>query len=548
MLKPRAMAFRTFFWLLLFVFTSLPIAWVIARSVWTPEGFTFRFYREAWTEAANYRALVNTLLISSATVLFSIALAIPSAWLVARTDLPAARFFRFMLLLPYVVPPYLNAVAWINLANPTVGWINRLLGEAVVNIYSRWGIVWVESLYAYSIVYLAVLTALEKSDPSLEEAARMSGAKPLRVLVDVTLPLLRPALLGSAFLVFSATAASFGVPYLIGKPERVTVLTTRIYEEIKGGSVDGIYAASAMGSALLALALIASFVADRLSHGRRIVTVTGKSARPSLTRLGVWRWPAATGVSLLLFLSCFLPLAALAATSFMNVSGNFAPSNFTIEKYRYVLFERPETARGFINSLILSSGAAMLAVIAGTALAYFRAHPKIKSGSAWGAVIALPYATPGTILALGMTLCWSRILPLTDTLWILLLAYFAKNFSFAVSTLSSSVKQIDVTLEEAARISGAGFVKAFTTIWLPLLRPSILAGWFLVFMPAFGELTMSVLLVGPKTETVGTVLFNLQEYADPPSASVVAMMIFMLILVTYGMAGWFSSRARSRIA
>ena len=135
-----------------------------------------------------------------------------------------------------------------------------------------------------------------------------------------------------------------------------------------------------------------------------------------------------------------------------------------------------------------------------------------------------------------MILLWSWPLALTDTLWILLLAYLAKYLSLAVRSVTTAVRQTDVTLEEAARISGAGVMTTFRTIWLPLLRPAILAGLFLVFMPAFGELTMSILLVGPGTETVGTVLFALQEYADPPSASVVAVLILALILAAYAAA------------
>jgi iron(III) transport system permease protein len=138
-----------------------------------------------------------------------------------------------------------------------------------------------------------------------------------------------------------------------------------------------------------------------------------------------------------------------------------------------------------------------------------------------------------------LILLWSWPFALTDTLWILLLAYFAKHVSLAVRSVTTAVRQTDVTLEEAARLSGADLMTTFRTIWIPILRPAILAGFFLVFMPAFGELTMSILLVGPGTETVGTVLFSLQEYADPPSASVVAVLILAFILTAYAAAAAF---------
>ena len=162
----------------------MPIVLVVVRSVVTPAGLTLRHYHEAFSEPSNLQAIVNTLAVSSATVLFAVALAMPLAWLVARTDLPGARRFRLVLVVPYVVPPYLGAIAWINLANPTVGWLNRLAGGAMFDIYTTTGIVWVLGLFYYTFVYLTCLSALENMDPSLEEAARISGAGPLTVLRD----------------------------------------------------------------------------------------------------------------------------------------------------------------------------------------------------------------------------------------------------------------------------------------------------------------------------------------------------------------------------
>ncbi len=511
----------------------MPIGLVLIRSVLTPAGITFRHYREAFTDPANVQAIGNTLAVSCATVLFAVTLAIPLAWLVARTDLPAARRFRVLLLVPYVVPPYLGAIAWINLANPTVGWLNRLAGAAVFDIYTTTGIIWVLGLFYYTFVYLTCLSALENMDPSLEDAARVSGAGPLTVLRTITMPLIWPAILAGAFLVFAASASAFGVPALIGSPARLHLLTTRIYSYASTGGLDGLYTASALSAALLVIALLTWTLAERLGRGGRITSITGKASARSRVALGAWRWPMFAVITSVVILTCLLPVSAIVLTSLMNVVGDFRWSNFTLDKYRYVLFTRPDTARGFVNSFILAFGAATVAAVAGTALAYVKGHPRMRASRLLDACVNLPYATPGTILALGLILLWSWPLALTDTLWILLIAYVAKHLSFAVRSVATAVQQTDVTLEEAARISGAGFMTTFRTIWLPLLRPAILAGWFLVFMPAFGELTMSILLVGPGTETVGTVLFALQEYADPPSASVVAVLILAFILAAY---------------
>jgi len=205
---------------LLAILTIAPIGLVLLRSVLTPSGVTLEHYRAAFTEPANIQAGINTVIVSVATVIFATLVAIPLAWLVSRTDIPGARRFRVLLLVPYVVPPYIGAIAWINLANPTVGWLNRAAGAAVFDIYSMTGVIWVTGLFFYTYVYVACLAALERVDPSLEDAARVSGAGPLMVLRTITLPLIRPAILAGAFLVFAASAAAFGVPALIASPAR----------------------------------------------------------------------------------------------------------------------------------------------------------------------------------------------------------------------------------------------------------------------------------------------------------------------------------------
>jgi iron(III) transport system permease protein len=531
---------------LLAVLTIVPIAFVLWRSLTPPSGVSLDHYREAFTDPVNLSAILNTIVISTATVVFATALAIPLAWLVSRTDLPGARRFRVVLVVPYVVPPYLGAIAWINLANPTVGWLNRFAGAAVFDIYTTTGVIWVLGLFYYTFVYLSCLSALDNIDPSLEDAARMSGAGPLTVLRTITLPLIWPAMLAGAFLVFAASASAFGVPALIGSPARLHLLTTRIYGYVRTGGLDGLYVAAALSTALLGMALITWIAAERLARGGRITTITGKAAGRSVVMLGRWRWPLFATVLAIVMLTCVLPVAAIVLTSFMNVVGQFGWENFTLDKYRYVLFTRPDTARAFVNSLALAFGAATLAVVVGTAHAYVKGHPRLRASRLADASVNLPYATPGTILALGLILLWSWPFVLVDTLWILLIAYFAKHLSFAVRPVTVAVQQTDITLEEAARVSGARFITRCRTIWLPLLWPAIATGWFLVFMPAFGELTMSMLLVGPGTETVGTLLFALQEYADPPSASVVAVLILAFILAAYAAATVMTPRTRFR--
>jgi iron(III) transport system permease protein len=527
---------------LLALLTLAPLVMVVARALVPGPVPTLRHFAAAMNDPANVDALVTTLAVAGATVVGATAVAVPLAWLVSRTDLPGARLLRVVLAVPYVVPPYLGAIAWINLANPTVGWLNRLAGNVVFDIYTVPGMVWVLALFYYTFVYIGCLAALERMDASLEDAARMSGAGPLLVLRTITLPLVRPAVLAGGFLVFAASASAFGVPALVGAPGRIQVLTTRVYAYVRGGGLDGLYTGAALSVALLAIAVAAWVVAERLQGTGPVTTVGGKGTARSRVSLGAWRWPALAGVLAFVLVVCVLPVIAVVLTSLMQVVGDFRWSNFTLDKYRYVLFTRPDTSRGFFNSFVLASATATLAVVVGTVIGYVKGHPSRRASRVVDLAVALPFAAPGTIIALGLILVWSWPLALIDSLWIILIAYFAKHLSFAVGPITTAVRQTDNSLEEAARVAGATPAAAVRTIWLPLLRPALLAGWFLVFMPAFGELTMSILLVGPGTDTVGTVLFALQEYADPAAASVVAVLILGCILTAYVAAAALSPR------
>ena len=197
--------------------------------------------------------------------------------------------------------------------------------------------------------------------------------------------------------------------------------------------------------------------AERLGRGMRITSVTGKASARSPIALGAWRWPIFAAVTAVAILTCLLPVLAIVLTSVMNVVGDFRWDNFTLDKYRYVLFTRPDTARGFVNSFVLAFGAAT-ARGRGRNRTRLREGPSAARDEPPGRRVRQPsVCRAGTILALGLILLWSWPLALTDTLWILLIAYFAKHLSFAVRSVTTAVQQTDMTLEEAARVSGASF-------------------------------------------------------------------------------------------
>ncbi|MFQ5630787.1 MAG: ABC transporter permease, partial [bacterium] len=385
-------------------------------------------------------------------------------------------------------------------------------------------------LFFYTFVLLGVSTALENMDPSLEESARMCGASPWRVAWDISLPLAKPAILASGFLVFLASAAAFGVPYLVGGSRNIPVLTGVIYEKVRTGGLNGIFEASSIAVPLLVLALLALFAIDRLTKKQGFAVVGGKSAASSVLDLGRLRWPLLAFCMLLLLIITIIPLGAIVLSSFLEIPGRF--DSFSLLHFREVFGGQHSILQAILNSLLLAGGAATLAMAIGGIVGYLRAKQNALLIRATDLFLSIPYATPGIIIALGLILTFSRGFRLTDTLWILLIAYFAKYASFVVRTIAPNTRQIDPSLAEAAQMCGAGPLRRAWTIWVPLLKPALIAGWFLVFMPSFSELTMSILLVGVNTDTIGTIIFRLQDYVNPDAAPVVAILVVALVVAS----------------
>lgn len=536
---------------LLLLFVGLPLL-LLGIEAASPAGWS------ALGLPVNRVAFVNTAVLCAGVLAFTLLVGLPIGWLLGRSDLPGRPFWRTLLAVPYIVPPYIGAIAWIQLLNPSNGLLNQALGGLglpALNIYSLGGMIWVLGLFLAPFVFLGTADALSRVDPSLEEAARMSGAGPARVLWDVTLPMALPALGASASFVVAAAAAAFGVPYLLagGASAPDWVLTTRIYQALALDPATGRPVAVALSVALLALGVGGPALARRLEGRRSFVSVTGKASRGGEIPLGQGRGPATAALALYGFVSVLLPLGTIGATSLMRrFGGGLGTDNLTLDRWRQVLLERPDTLAALGRSLGLAAGAATAAALVGGLIAWaaVRGRGRFGKGLAWAA--RLPYAVPGTVLALGILLAFSREvrvivanqltlgLAMMDTVWLLGIAYTVKYLAFPVGNLEAALKGMDPTLEEAARISGASWGRTLRDVVAPLLAPGLVASWFLVAMPAFSEITMSILLFGPRTPVVGTVLFNLQAYADPPAAAVLAVVLTAVVLAASAAVRVFS--------
>ena len=482
------------------------------------------------------KAAQNTFLVSTAVSVFCLLIGLPLAWLLTRTDLPFKAQMRSLFCLPYAIPPFVGAIGWIILANPTSGVLNQWFGLHL-NIYSFWGLVFVETSFLFTFVLLTALTVLDRMDSSLEEAARLSGANGFRVFMDIGLPLLKPAIISGFILSFLSTAASFGVPALIGGPARLYLFTTQIYTYQRMGTGNGLQMSIAVSVLLGSVTLGLLFLSQKVFGQNKNYTVGGKTARPSLVPLLKWKFPI-TVVLISLFTVIFiLPLFGILLSSLSRVQGSWNFSDLSFTNYTRVLFETEETLRALTQSFVLGLGAALICTTFAFFFNYFIYRTSWKGRNTAQLALSIPFSTPGTVLALALILAFSQGYfgmgpSLYNTLALILIAYVIKYSSLSMKTIGDGYQQIHPSLEEAARISGAGWWHVMMTIYRPILKTALMASMFLVFMPVISELTMTILLTGPGLETVGTLIFQFQEYSDMGGggASVLSVLVVAFVL------------------
>lgn len=539
-----------FAWLLpLVLFAVGPVALLLARGAGAPGTLGWEWL------ASEAGALGNTLAISGGAAVLALALGTPLSLLLFRTDLPLRGAFTVLFTLPSAIPAFIWGMGWLSLASPRAGYLNRLLGEGTLDIHGPVGIAFVEGLSGLPLVLLAGAAALRRVDPALEEAARVCGASPARALLTTTVPLVLPSLLSGAVMVFLMAASSFGVPYLLGvsasPPTRV--LTTRIYELVLLGD-EGLGRASALALALLLLTPLSLLATWALGRSGRVRLSTGKGLASRPLALGRARAWVTGGVASTCVLLVLLPLAAILLTSLQRSFGaSLTWEELTLSHWSGVLLE-PRTLRATGLSLLLAAGAGTLVCGLGLAAALLqRAFRRLGAGVE--AIAVWPYAVPGTVLALALLLAFSRdwrfilldkvafVLALAHTPWLLLIAYAAKYLALGTRNSSEALAQLDPSLTEAARISGAGPLRAFVDVPLPLLRPALTVAFILAFLSCATEITMSVLLVPAGSEVLGKLLFDLQSYADPAAAAVLACAFVALVVLGQAVLALVARRA-----
>lgn len=523
----------------LLVFQVFPLLYLVFRAFFSTGTFSFEAFARVYANSINWRALVNTVVSATMAMAFGICIAFPLAWLVGRTNLIGKTFFRTLFVATYMVPPYVGAMAWLRLLNPRVGILNVFLQglfklpETPFNVYTLGGMIWVLTTFYYPYAFITISRAMEKMDPSLEEAARISGAGPLATLKTITLPMMGPSIVAAALLVFVAAGSCYGIPAIIGGPGQVHTVTTRIIDFVYIGTQEGLTDATTLAVFLMLIANVVLYVSTFTLGKKQYITVAGKSTRPTLVDLGRWRVPVSLGVALFALVIVIIPFATVATASVtMNLGKPFGGENFT-----WMFWERIFTRRAIVsatrNSLVAGSLAATFGVIISVVMAWLLVRTKAPGRKIPDFMITVGSGTPSVVIALALIITMSGRFGINiyNTLSILIIAYMIKYMLMGMRTVVSAFSQISPSLEEAALISGAGWLRTLKDVTLPLILPSVVAGWFLIFMPSFYELTMSVLLHSTNTKTLGYELYTYQTYHSQQTASALATAILLMVVI-----------------
>lgn len=523
------------------VFQVLPMVYLIIKAFFPEGSFTFEVFQRLYTYQMNLGALKNTLIAATVTMVLGTLIAFPLAWLVGRTNLFGKKFFRSLFVLTYMVPPYVGAMAWLRLLNPNVGTMNQFfrmifgLGDTPgpLNIYTLGGLIWVLTTFYYPYAFITISRAMEKMDPSLEEASRISGASPLLTVFRVTLPMMTPSLIAGALLVFVAAMSCYGIPSIIGAPGKVHTVTTRIIE-YNGLGAQGISDATGLAVFLMALAILILYLSDFVVARKQYITVSGKSTRPNIVDLGKWRIPLTVLVSLFATIVVLIPFATILTTSFKIDVGKslFDQENFTLTQWQ-TIFSRSETMSCLKNSLIFGVVTATVGIVVACTMSYLLQRTKIRGRKLPDFLITLGSGTPSVVIALGliMTMKGDFGVNIYNTAYIMIVAYLIKYLMMGMRTVVSAMSQIHVSLEECSQISGASWTRTMFKITGPLIFPSIAAGWFLIFIPSFYELSMTTLLYSNSTKTIGFQLYEYWTFTSQPQSCAMAFGILMIVVV-----------------
>ncbi len=512
----------------------LPLGWLAYVSVSSETGLTLAHYRKVFTDPHLQKALWNTVILAFWVGLASLAIGVPMAWLSARTDLPGKRLIRGLMMASFVTPPFLGAFAWVMLAGPNAGLLNKLYRsltgaeDPLVNIFSMPGLIFVVAIYTFPYVFIMIANTLDLIASDLEEAAAILGAGRFQVALTITIPMVAPAVLSGFILAVLQALALFGSPAILALPAGFHTITTQIWAFFHYPPRTEMAAAFSI-PLLLATALLL-LLQKKLLGRRGYASVGGKGGQRREIPLGFWRYPALLGCLAVMACSIFLPYGILAKAALSRAWAQpLTWENFTLGNFWFTFFQYSSTRLAIVNTLELGIMTACVGAGLVALLAYITNRKIIVGHQVLGFLAIAPVVIPGVVLAVGLFIAYTRPpLMLYGTLWILFVAYLTKEMPVGYSQSDATLRGIHPELEEAGRILGAGRLRVLREITAPLALSGIIATWCFIFIGVIRELSASIILFTPNTKVMSVVIFDLKE--EGQFGAIAVLGLFMLAM------------------
>jgi iron(III) transport system permease protein len=534
----------------------------------TSAGLSLDFFRQAWASPSTWSVLGNTGIFAIGSTVLAMTIGVFFAFMVERTDMPMKSFAYSVVPLTIAMPGLLYGIAWVLLLSPRIGLFNlALLGlfgrdsglltswahvgfdGPPIQAYSMLGMIFVDAIRGVGVVFLMTVGIFRNMDPSLEEAAMVSGASARTVARRITLRLMLPGILAAFVYSLTGSLETFEVPAIMGLPGNIYLLSTKIY--LLNKTDDGAIASS-IGIVFILLAVVFVTIYSRLTRRiERYSTVTGKAYRPRVMKIGTFKYVAAALVWLYLavvVLAPFLVMLWASIQPYYAVPSQQALGRITLDAYAFI-FTQPSAATALLNTLLLALGAPTITMLLCTLVSWYVVRSRMRGKRLLDVLAFLPNSIPSIMIALAfvylfLTVPW-RLVPIYGTVWIITLAVVTRYLAFGSRTMHGAVLQLHHDLEEAAQVGGVSWANAMRYIVLPLLFPSIVSGWVFVALHAVRETTMALMLYSPSSRVISLLMWDTWQSGDVNKATATGV-VLMLVTGLIILAGRYVDQRRAR--
>ncbi|MGQ9607799.1 MAG: ABC transporter permease [bacterium] len=525
---------------ILFGYIFYPTIHVVLQSFIRSGSFSYDNYIEFFSleNTANLEALVNSILISISSVILSAIVGIPLAFIFTRYRFPGRNLCSNLAILPFILPPLVGVISFMFLYGET-GIIPRgiqaifNLKEPPFEIDGVPAILLVHTYTMYVYFYMFVSSALKNIDLSIIESAYNLGASKWMVHRKIIFPLLTPALVAASLLVFMTSMASFSAPFLFAPSYRI--LSLQIYFSKINNDID----MAATQTVLLSTISIGFLLIMQWYSGRKQYVMSSKGVAPFETEINNKFTRYIIGaIGILIVIILLLPHLTIVLMSFVKDGSwtwQILPPEYTYQNY-VNLFSNPKVLEPILNSVKMATIATAGNLVFGLMAAYIIAKKRFIGKSIMEILIMIPWALPGTVIAMNLIIAFNKPSIFTggqiiaSTFWMLPLAYFIRHIPLVFRSTYASLQQLDDSLEEAARNLGASRFYAFRKVILPLVLPGVFAGVLLSFVTALGEFVASILLYIPSNKPISVEIYSqLDRLSNFGTASAYSVLLIILI-------------------